>query len=108
VAFGLKGMDQVNNVGVGAESRVGLELLGELIDGQPIRSSSRRTRLQETLYSNQFIPQDVFGKVDHPEGAVVQKLDRLEASIEQDAILERISHTLHFGHLQYCLEGGGV
>lgn len=79
-------MDQVDNIGVRAEPVVVLQFLGKFVDGKASGFSSSRVGFGQAFDSHQFTRVDVFSKIDHAEGAMVEKLDGFEASVHANAV----------------------
>lgn len=104
---------------MGTKLVVIFKFLGKFVDckaGCSIGSAG----LGQTLDCNQFIRVDVLGEMDHSKRAMIEKLDRLKASVnvyavslvdespiqkdipvKENSLLENILHTLHYN------DGGG-
>jgi len=75
--------------------RVALQLFGFVIDSKGGLGFAGSRSLSQALDSNKVIRRIVLCHKHHPKGPMVQRGNRLESTIEDDTIVEFVSHALH-------------
>ena len=81
VVLGLKGLEQVDSVGVVAEVQVDAELLGALIDGKGRGAVDGGGALGDDLDGHGLVGYKILGLEDHTKGAIVERGDCFVSSM---------------------------
>jgi hypothetical protein len=95
VVLALEGLEQIDDVVVGAKAKMDTELFGALIDSEGGRTVDGGGRLGNDLDGNIVVGYQVLGLEDHAKGAMVERRDGLVSSIEYNAFVKLIAHALH-------------
>jgi hypothetical protein len=96
VVLRLERLEQVHNVGVRGNAEVDVKLLGTLVDGDDGRAGIGGRRLGDDLDGHIITGYKVLGLEDHSKGAMVEGGDGFISSIEYDAVLKLVAHTIHW------------
>lgn len=99
VVLGLKRLEQVDNIGVITKAQVNTKLFGALIDCKGGRAVDGGRTLGNDLDSNMVASYKILGLEDHAKGAIVKRGDCFIPSIEYNAFVKMIAHTIHEGCL---------
>jgi hypothetical protein len=101
VVLAFERLNQVDHVVMGAEAKMNTELFGALIDGKGGRAVDSGGRLGDDLDGDVVTGYQILGLEDHAEGAMVERGDGLITSIEYNAFVKLIAHTLHRDGLRW-------
>jgi hypothetical protein len=97
VVLGLKRLEQVDNIGVVTKTQMDTKLFGALINGKSGGAVDGGRALGDDLDGNMVTRYQVLGLEDHAKGAIVKRRDCFIPSIEYNACVKVIAHTLHEG-----------
>jgi hypothetical protein len=95
VVVGLPGLDEVDNVGVVAKTKVGTKLLRAFINSKSSRAVDGGRGLSHNLDSNKLVSGEVLGLEDHAKRAMVESRDGFVSAMEYNTCLKLITHALH-------------
>lgn len=95
VVVGLPGLNEINNVGVVAKTKVDTKLLRTFINGKGSRAVDSGRGLSHNLDGNKLVSGEVLGLKDHAERAMVESRDGFVSAMKHNTCLELITHTLH-------------
>lgn len=95
VVLGLKGLEKVDDVGMGTKPEVDTELLRALVDSKCRRAIDGSRGLGNNLDGNEIIGHKVLGLEDHAKGAIVECRNGFVSAMEYNTCLKLITHALH-------------
>lgn len=99
MGIGLEGVNQIDDITVGAEVGVTGQLLRPLIDRKGGVALGDSRFLGEHLDGDVLVGVQVPGHEDHTEGAMIKRRESLEASIKDDSVIELVLHAFHVDDL---------
>jgi hypothetical protein len=91
----LKRFEQIDNIRMRPDAKVDVELFGALIDSKARRAMVSGIGLGDDFDSNKFIGYKVSGLEYQSKRAMIERGDGLIPSIEHNAVVKLIAHTIH-------------